>query len=124
MEELRLEAGISCGQDKYEVRLRIVQFEEDGFIILYSPALDMSGYGKTIDDAKNSLSVNLQEFFRYTNNKKTLSTVLTELGWSNKRKKVFTPPLDTKLAETNPTYADILNNKEYSMINQELELSY
>ena len=76
------------------------------------------------DDAKNSLSVNLQEFFRYTNNKKTLSTVLTELGWSNKRKKVFTPPLDTKLAETNPTYADILNNKEYSMINQELELSY
>tara|TARA_B100002019_G_C21170949_1_gene548408 strand:+ start:201 stop:449 length:249 start_codon:yes stop_codon:yes gene_type:complete len=46
--------------------------DEDNVFFVYSPHLDISGYGKTPSDAKESFKVALDDFLSYTLNKKTL----------------------------------------------------
>ncbi len=71
--------------------LSIIQFKEGKNIILYSPSLEITGYGATETDAKKSFEVTLQEFLRYTIKKKTLRKELERLGWTFKGKKLIQP---------------------------------
>ena len=87
MSNLHISADLGFGNGKYHVGLSLVEFKEEDVTIIYSPALDLSGYGHSEVEAKNSFSEALQEFFRYTNNKKTLDKVLKKLGWSIKGSK-------------------------------------
>jgi len=115
------------GSHKFNIGLSLVQFKEDEVIILYSPALDLSGYGNTEKEAYDSFSIALNEFIRYTKNKKTLNTILKDLGWiikgSNKKPK-FKSPKDSDLVNTNPTYNDIINSKDFSLSRQTIEVAY
>ena len=43
--------------------LDVFIYENDGFKIAYAPALDLMGYGKTVDDAKSSFEVVAEDFF-------------------------------------------------------------
>ncbi|MFT7283313.1 hypothetical protein [Nonlabens sp.] len=127
MSNLHISADLGFNNGKYRVGLSLVEFKEDGITIIYSPALDLSGYGQSEIDAKNSFSESLHEFFRYTNNKKTLDKVLKNLGWSikgSKKKPKFNPPKDSELVKSNPLYNEIVNKKDYKVSREDVEFAY
>jgi len=64
-----------------------------GFVA-FCPALDLSGYGYTIEESKKSFEKNLEIFFEETIEKGTIYNVLLNLGWSLKKKPKydFIPP--------------------------------
>ena len=84
MDKLQLTADLSSPHGKYHVGLSLVEFEEENVTIVYSPALDLSGYGYSQEEAKQSFSEALNEFLRYTTNKNSLDKVLKDLGWAIK----------------------------------------
>ena len=107
--------------------MSLIEFQEDDVTIIYSPALDLTGYGYTQEEAKKSFSETLHEFFRYTNDKKTTDEVLKDLGWSvrgSKKKPKFSPPKDSDLVHTNPLYNDIVNNKNYRVSREDVEFAF
>jgi len=127
MDKLHLTAELGFGNGKYNVGLSLVEFEEDNVTIIYAPALDLSGYGYSQPEAKQSFFEALHEFFRYTNNKKTLDKVLKDLGWSvkgSKKKPKFNPPKDSDLVSLNPLYNEIVNSKNYKVSREDVEFAY
>lgn len=126
MSALQITANLGFSNQKFHVGLSLVEFYEEDVVIIYSPALDLSGYGYSIEEAKNSFSESLHEFFRYTHNKNTLDTVLKNLGWSikgTKKKPTFKPPLDSDLVSSNSLYNEIVNNKSYRVSRQNVEFA-
>ena len=72
------EAGIykgkwtsGTGDDTIETFLSIYLFEEDGLTYAACPTLDITGYGNSEQEAKDSLGVMIEEFFDYTTKKNT-----------------------------------------------------
>lgn len=127
MSNLHLKADLGFENDKYQVGLSLVEFQEDNVIIIYSPALELSGYGYDYSEAKNSFFEALHEFFRYTNNKNTLNEVLKNLGWNikgSKKKPKFDPPKDSELVISNPIFNEIVNNKNYKVSREDIEFAY
>jgi len=127
MSNLHISADLGFNNGKYHVGLSLVEFNEEDVTIIYSPALDLSGYGHSQVEAKNSFSEALHEFFRYTNNKKTLDKVLKKLGWSikgSKKKPKFNPPKDSELVKSNPLYNEIVNKKNYKVSRENVEFAY
>jgi hypothetical protein len=59
------------GRNLISAKLSLIEFEEGGLFFVYSPALDLTGYGKTEKDARDSYNLAMEEFLRYTTNKKT-----------------------------------------------------
>lgn len=117
MENLHLTAEFDFSKGKLDLGLSLVQFEEDGTKFIYAPALDITGYGDSFVEAEESFKIVLEEFFKYTMNKGTLNQALKELGWEvkgSRKKPKFKPPIDSDLVTKNPTYTDIVNNKQYS----------
>ncbi len=66
---------------RVNANLTIQIFEESEFTIASSPALDVSGYGYTEEEAITSLKVNLEIFFEETKRKRTLIKHLVDQGW-------------------------------------------
>lgn len=127
MSKLQLTADVGVTHGKYHVGLALVEFEEENVTIIYSPALDLSGYGYSQEEARHSFSEALSEFFRYTTNKKTLDLVLKELGWvirGSKSKPRYNPPKDSDLVFSNPLYNEIVNNKSYKVSREDVEFAY
>lgn len=127
MDKLQLTDELGINHGKYHVGLALVEFEEDNVTIIYSPALDLSGYGYNQEEAKQSFSEALNEFFRYTNNKDSLDKVLKDLGWAikgSKKNPKFNPPKDSDLVSINPLYNEIVNNKSYKVSREDVEFSY
>lgn len=127
MSNLHVTADLGFDSGKYQVGLSLIEFEEDNVTIIYSPALDLSGYGYSQSEAKRSFTEALHEFFRYTNNKGTLDKVLKDLGWvirGSKKKPKFNPPKDSDLVSLNPLYNDIVNNKSYKVSREDVEFAY
>ena len=63
------------------VSLDIFSYKERDIRIMYSPALDLSGYGKNVDEAKRSFEIVLQEYLRYCTENDTLDADLAKHGW-------------------------------------------
>ncbi|MCE2771757.1 MAG: hypothetical protein LW711_17350 [Saprospiraceae bacterium] len=111
----------------FQVGLSLIEFNENDVNIVYSPALDISGYGYNSDEAKNSFNIALHEFFQYTNNKKTFDKVLRELGWTikgSKKKPKMEAPLNSDLIAKNPLYNDIINSKNYKVYKEDVEFVF
>jgi len=127
MSNLHISADLGFNTGKYHVGLSLLEFKKKNVTIIYSPALDLSGYGNSKVEAKNSFSEALHEFFRYTNNKKTLDKVLKKLGWSikgSKKRPKFNPPKDSELVKSNPLYNEIVNKKNYKVSREDVEFAY
>lgn len=125
MAKLNVSAKINTVNGIHSVRLSLVGFkEEDGIFIIYSPALDLSGYGKNEEEAKKSFNEALIEFAKYTSDKNTTEKVLTSLGWKKIKESKYIPPKDTELVRINPQYSDIINNKDFKVTKENLELCY
>lgn len=127
MSNIHYRADLGFDSGKYHVGLSLIEFQEDEVIIIYSPALDLSGYGYNREEAKQSFSVALHEFFRYSNNKGTVDKVLKDLGWSisgSKKKPKYSPPKDSDLVHSNPMYNEIVNSKSYKVSREEVEFDF
>ncbi len=126
MSKLQVTANLGFSNHKFQVGLSLIEFSEDKVIIIYSPALDLSGYGHSEEEAKNSFTASLHEFFKYTHNKNTLDKVLLDLGWTikgTKKNPKFNPPLDSDLVSSNSLYNEIVNNKSYKVSRQNVEFA-
>lgn len=106
-----------------DLGLILLAFEEDKIHFIYSPAFDLTGYGKTQKAAHESFQLALSEFLRYTVNKKTLFNELERLGWKIKRsKKITSAPSLEDLASSNEYLAEILKEKDYKEIKETVKL--
>ena len=105
-----VKATFDRGDHKVEIEVQILIFDEDNIHYVYSPALDLTGYGNTEEEAKDSFYTMLTEFVNYTENKKTVYIELERLGWTvNSKKKRVNPPKTEQLLEDNETYRDLVN---------------
>ncbi|HHH52667.1 MAG TPA: hypothetical protein ENK91_03335 [Bacteroidetes bacterium] len=67
------------------IKLWLIHFkDENGIHFIHSPNLDITGYGLTKKEAKQSFEIALEEFFDYAIKNKTLIKVLNDLGWETK----------------------------------------
>lgn len=105
-----------------DVELAIIEFKEDGLYFLYSPALDITGYGKTKSEARESYRLTVEEFMRYTINKRTLLKELEKLGWTiSKNKEVFVPKLSA-LIQKRAYLEEILTEKKFNKSDERLTI--
>lgn len=87
------------------VKLLLIHFkDEQGVDFIYSPHLDLTGYGSSLKAAKKSFEIVFEDFIDYTLKKKTLGKVLEKLGWelkgNRKRpKKILAPSLASVIRE-------------------------
>ena len=72
MDNLNFQGQYKSNTDSIKVNLALFHFTEESLHFIYSPDLDLTGYGNTKEEAKTSFKVSLDEFLRYTTNKKTL----------------------------------------------------
>jgi hypothetical protein len=109
---------------KVDVNLPMIIFEEDGCQVMYCPALDISGYGKTEQEAFSSFEVCISEFFLYTLNKGTFYEELGRMGWNIKKNKnkAITPPTLQHLLESNDNFSRIFNTHPFRKFDTNISL--
>lgn len=79
---------------QYIVDLNVITFQGENQIVAYSPALEISSYGDTKQDAEDALGENIKIFIDYAVNKNSLIEDLLNLGWTIKKRPhfLFIPP--------------------------------
>lgn len=114
MSNTRFKGRITKGTKTVNVNLDIIEYQEDGTYIAFSPALDLTGYGTTLKEARESWETVLEEYFRYTLNKKTLHQDLVKRGWKVQNKKThFTPPTFSWIVQNHKEVKDIYDNHAF-----------
>lgn len=106
---------ISVDQHHIEVFLDIITFQENDATVVYCPSLEVYGYGVDENEAHQSFTISLSEFFRYCMNKNTLRQELGRLGWKLKKSKLkpMIPPLISEMLSTNDNLSRIYNNYDF-----------
>jgi hypothetical protein len=105
-----------------KVNLFMLIFTEDDNHIVYCPALNLTGYGKTEAHAKESFEVVLDEYLKYTTNKNTLVDDLRKHGWTIKKnlRKPAIPPDFSELLMRDAEVKNVFDNypfkKEYKQV--------
>ena len=110
---------------KVEVGLSLLAYLEEELHVIFSPALDMFGYGITDKEARKSFDETLEEFLRYTANKGTLQAELLRLGWKaagRQSHRVFKAPEFSRLLRQNEQLQEIVNHKDFHKYDQRVEL--
>lgn len=98
-------------------------WEEGGVHFAFSPAMDITGYGHSEEEAKSSFEVTLSETIAYMQNKGCMYQELRRLGWNvnEKKRKVQSPDLES-LKSDNEEFARISGLPGIKMSNSPLEL--
>ena len=71
--------------------------KEEDTVVVYSPALDLCGYGATAEEAKKDFDHALRIFVEETTAHGTLEKALEELGWKKvliANKPQWRPPIE------------------------------
>ena len=110
------------GKNAIDVKLSLIEFEEDGVHFVYSPALDLTGYGKTEKEAENSYSIAMEEFIRYTATKDTIFQELKRLGWKVSKNHKVTVPSLPDLIKNREYLVEIFTDKEYRKIDRQVSI--
>ncbi|MFN7705111.1 MAG: hypothetical protein ACK5OS_10855 [Chryseotalea sp.] len=103
----------SDGRKMINVKLSLIEFEEDGLYFIYSPALDLTGYGKTEKEAKQSYNLAMEEFLKYTSHKETIFQELERLGWTISKKKKLSAPSLSALLQSRSYLDEIFTEKNF-----------
>lgn len=107
------------------VLLFLIHFEDENSVhFVYSPHLDLTGYGNNPEDAKKSFEIVFEDFIDYTLNKKTLGKVLSGLGWklkgtSNHPVKVIAPSIISVIKD-NKFVSEIFDKYPVNTYHQEV----
>lgn len=115
MENLFFEGQFKTNESTLHAKLELYMFKEDDAYIVYCPALDLSAYGMTDEEARSAFEKTFEMHFTYCINKKTLYEDLKKYGWqikSKKQRKIKSPSFEM-LLKNNPTFRDITENKDY-----------
>jgi len=121
------EGKYKSNKAEVKVRLLLVQFKDENDVhFIYSPHLDLSGYGTDPDEAKKSFEIVFEDFVDYTVKKKTLGKVLIGLGWelrgsAKKPKKVLAPSIASVIKD-NRYVSDIFDKYQVNTYHKEVEL--
>jgi len=105
MAEYLFKGELNKQSGNVKVKILLFHFQDENKIhFIYSPHLDLTGYGNNLSDAKKSFEIVLDDFFDYTLKKKTVAKVLTKLGWNvkgsrKKPEKVIAPSITTVIKE-------------------------
>ncbi len=96
------------------VKLSLFTFIDENLNVVYSPALDLYGYGNDELEARHSFEITLAEYVKYTSNKKTLEKDLKRYGWEvdRRHKKLSSPDFST-LLQTNDTFREMVDNRPF-----------
>ena len=96
------------------VKLSLFTFIEENVHVVYSPALDLYGYGNDEHEARHSFEVSLKEYVKYTSNKKTVEKDLKKYGWEvDRRHKTLNSPNVSTLLETNESFREMVNTRPF-----------
>ena len=119
-----IEGQFENDQFKLNLGLSLYVWSEGGIYYVYSPALDITGYGETEREAKDSFTITLGEFLDYTHNKKTIFDELEKLGWTtNRRKKKVKAPELEEILESNDELRHIINKRGIKRENTNIDLA-
>jgi hypothetical protein len=102
--------------------LTVITFEEDGVYFVYAPAMDLTGYGESLEEAKSSFEQTLEQFVNYGMNKNTFFRELKKLGWKISKKKASVPPSLVDMINKNEYLARIFEEKQYTKSHQNISL--
>lgn len=95
-----------------EGKVPVIFFKEEGVIVVYSPALDLSTCGATIRQAQKNFEACLRIYLAETIKHGTLEKDLLNLGWkSNPKKYSFFP----SPGRYRPEPANVLKRSEISI---------
>ena len=112
---------INISNEKINSELAIFLFKEDENYIAYSPALDLSGYGKTEEEARNSFNIVLNEYFDYSISEGTLYQDLKTHGWNIKLHEVETPKISMLILK-NAELSNILDKKDFKKYHEPIKV--
>ena len=76
-----------------DLKLSITFLKEKDQFVAYSPTLDLSTCGKTLEEARRRMGEAALLFIQELEKKGTVEQVLTDLGWQKESNSSFTPPL-------------------------------
>ena len=116
------EAGVA------EFNLLLMEFvDENAIHFIYTPHLDLSGYGKTQEEAFESFEVALNEFLSYTREEQNLARILMDLGWkvegqTGQFRRAVAPAIST-LIKRNSYISEIFDNYPVHTFYQSMGLS-
>lgn len=82
---------------QFSVPLSILR--EDSSFIAYSPALDLSTVGKSLEEAKMMFEEAVRIFFEEISEAGTLEETLLELGWQKKKETLVPPVIVSHMTE-------------------------
>lgn len=125
MAEYIFQGGYKNKVGEVRVNLLLIHFKDENNIhFIYSPHLDLTGYGQNLKDAKKSFKIVFEDFIDYTLKKKTLSKILTKLGWdlkgSLKRPEKLLAPSITSVISQNDYVSDIFDKYPVNTFHQEV----
>ena len=84
MQKTRVSGTVHTEGKFIKLNLFVIMFDDGNVKVAYCPALNVYGYGKQEQDARESFEICLTEFFDYSIKKKTLVAELESLGWTIK----------------------------------------
>lgn len=127
MSKYLFEGDYSNKSGNVKVKLLLVHFQdEDGVHFIYSPHLDLSGYGNTEVEAKESFKIVFEDFVDYTLKKKTIGKVLKNLGWklkgTLKRPRNILAPSITSIISNNDYVSEIFDKYPVSTYHEEVHI--
>jgi hypothetical protein len=121
-------SAIEIRKNSINAKILLFHFSDNQKVhFIYSPQLDITGYGYSQEEAKQSFEVVFEDFVDYTIKKGTLGIVLKKLGWKQQKGslkkpvKSFAPSITTVIA--NKKYvAEIFDKYPLNSYHQEVEL--
>ena len=124
MSKIQYKTSYNKGKYNINISISIYNWQEKGIFYIYSPALDITGYGNNVKEAKKSFEHTLIEFVSYTDNKKTIFDELEHLGWTvnRKKKRVHAPDLED-LLDDNDSLKEIITKTGVNRVKQNIELA-
>jgi hypothetical protein len=99
-EYINMTNNIKTTQNTCELNVEVYFVKEDEYTTAYCPALEVSGYGLTEEEARESFDVALKIFLEETNKRGTFEKYLLAHGWTLQQQPefIYTPPKETGLA--------------------------
>jgi predicted RNase H-like HicB family nuclease len=82
------------GNRVVNVSIEVQLIQEGDYVVSYCPALELSSFGATEEEAKDGFEGALHTFIDETHKRGTLERVLLDLGWQLKKNPVasYKPP--------------------------------
>ena len=125
MSNYRFKGEFKNMSGEVKINILLIHFvDEKGVHFIYSPHLDLTGYGYSEEDAKSSFGIVFEDFIDYTLKKRTIGKVLANLGWEikgtlKKPKKVLAPSI-TSIISDNQFVSEIFDKYPVNTYHKEV----